>query len=76
MTMPYSFIEAQQARGEEMRVKSLAMHDILRDLPQGESSLERLMRHLRSMTSRAIEAAPRPAGPEKLDTDYPAAFSK
>ena len=76
MTMPYSFIEAQQARGEEMRVKSLAMHDILRDLPQGESSLERLMRHLRSMTSRAIDKAPRPAESEAVDTRGRAAFSK
>jgi hypothetical protein len=76
MTIPYSFIEAQQARGEELRDKSLAAHEVLMHLPQQESQLKRIFRRLQSMTSRLIEAAPQPEVPEELDTDYPPAFSK
>jgi hypothetical protein len=76
MTIPYSFIEAQQARCVELREKSLARHDILMHLPQQESQLKRIVRRISSMTGRAVGLAPRPSPSEKMDAGYPPAFSK
>jgi hypothetical protein len=76
MSLPHTLYESNLAHGEMRRERSLQMHEHLQHLPQGESLLQRLVRRLRTPTSGAIEASPRPSLPKNIDTRRPAAFSK
>ena len=74
--LPNTIYESKLVHNEMRRERSLAMHDNLMHLPDGESLLKRIMRQVRAMTSRAIEVTPRPAVSENIDSNRPPAFSK
>lgn len=74
--LPNTIYESKLVHNEMRRERSLAIHDNLMHLPEGESLLKRLTRRLQAMTSQAIEAAPRSPVSENIDTNRPPAFSK
>lgn len=76
MSMPNTIYESKLAHNEMRHERSMAIHNHLMHLPQGDSVIKRLVRWLREATSRAIETAPRPSVAENFETKRPAAFSK